>query len=217
MIQPKQVQRQVLKIVLAGEVPERVDSLVMEDGTVLYLEKIRKLVVPSKKNNKVPLVNKKTGKAYLKLSEQYHNWQKDNKEFFADEHRRFIAAGVRMPVVRCKLTIKFYFPDNRRRDLTNKEDTIIDELVHAGILGDDEAKVVGKKETSGVMKKDRPRTEIYITIINPGDPDYEYDQTDYEKYNKKVLENRAMRKRFQRGKKAMELSAETAAGTPANV
>lgn len=60
----------------------------------------------------------------------------------------------------------FYMPTNRVCDLTNHLEAIDDVMVKAGILKDDNYKIVFSHDGSRVMvDRDRPRTEVEITKI----------------------------------------------------
>lgn len=58
----------------------------------------------------------------------------------------------------------FYMPTARKVDLTNLLEAADDALVTAGVLADDNSKIVVSHDGSRVLlDKDKPRTEIYIT------------------------------------------------------
>ena len=58
----------------------------------------------------------------------------------------------------------FYLPDKRRGDLVNYQEAALDILVRAGVLADDNYKIVASMDGSRVLvDKARPRTEIEIT------------------------------------------------------
>ena len=60
----------------------------------------------------------------------------------------------------------FYMPTNRVCDLTNHLEAIDDVMVKAGILKDDNYKIVASHDGSRVMvDRDRPRTEVEISEI----------------------------------------------------
>lgn len=154
-----------------------------EAGEVLKLEGKKSVVIPSKKNQQTPIVNPHTGKAFLKRSDQYIKWKKLTSAFWEGQHLKLLDNKVRLPIVRARVAITFYFADDKDKDCTNKAETIMDALVEHGILGDDSFKVAGDIPLKGFLCRDRPRTEIYITILDPGDPGYEYDVTNYDRYN----------------------------------
>ena len=60
----------------------------------------------------------------------------------------------------------FYMPTNRLCDLTNHLESIDDVMVKAGLLKDDNYKVVASHDGSRVLvDKDNPRTEVEITRL----------------------------------------------------
>jgi hypothetical protein len=178
-----------LKLIIPGEVVEREEAFQMEDGTILKIDTKKKIVVPSKKNQQVISINQKTDAVtgvqtltpVLLDSAQHQRWHKAHLKIFRAWKSRIGDKGIRLPIVRCKIKIKFYFPDSKRRDLGNKAETIYDMLspkTGVGIIFDDEFKVLGPIEIMGWVKRDEPRTEIYLTILEPGHPEYEWDLTD---------------------------------------
>lgn len=173
----------VIKIYLKSETTKIIGTHITEEGKVTKLETTRSIVVPSKKNQRTPIVNRHTGKTFLKASDQYIKWKKITEPFWREEYIKLYNAQVRVPIARCKVNIKFYFTDDKDKDCTNKAETIMDALVEHHILLDDSFKVVSDVSLNGFLCRDKPRTEIYITILEPTDPGYEYDITDYEKFN----------------------------------
>ena len=64
----------------------------------------------------------------------------------------------------------FYMPTARKVDLVNLLEAVCDALVTAGVLADDNSKIVVSHDGSRVLPdRDRPRTEIYITEANKND------------------------------------------------
>ena len=60
----------------------------------------------------------------------------------------------------------FYMPTNRLCDLTNHLEAIDDVMVKAGLLKDDNYKILASHDGSRVLvDKDNPRTEVEITRI----------------------------------------------------
>ena len=63
----------------------------------------------------------------------------------------------------------FYMPTARKVDLTNLLEAVCDALVTAGVLADDNSKIVVSHDGSRVLlDRDKPRTEIYITEVRDG-------------------------------------------------
>ena len=61
----------------------------------------------------------------------------------------------------------FYMPTHRRVDLVNLQEACLDVLVTAGVLADDNSKIVVSMDESYVSyDKKNPRTEITITEVD---------------------------------------------------
>lgn len=190
-------QSKVLKLYIPGEVVERTEVFVSDAGEVLEYDIVRKLLVPSKKNQKQIVTNSRTGKSYIIGSRQYLKWQKDNNKVFSDFAGAAYAAGVSLPISRCKAKALFYFPDSKDRDLTNKFDTLADELTSHGIILDDNFKVMKPVHVDGWVCRDRPRTEVYLTIITPDQSEYEWDITS-DKYKRQMMDRKAIKAKIRR-------------------
>jgi hypothetical protein len=182
----------VIKIYLKSEKREIAGQIKGKNGKMVTVERTRPIAVPSKKNQQQPLVNKKTGKAFLIASEQYSRWRKMTSDFWDEEWIKLRNAGIKpLPITRCKVNIIFYFADDRSKDCTNKAETIMDALVEHQIIYDDSFQVVSDVSLKGYLCKDQPRTEVYITILEENDPGYQYDITDYTKLKAIQKQNRA--------------------------
>jgi Holliday junction resolvase RusA-like endonuclease len=58
----------------------------------------------------------------------------------------------------------FYMPTRRKCDLVNMQEAILDVMVKAGLLADDNYSIVQSMDGSRVLyDKENPRTEVYIT------------------------------------------------------
>lgn len=106
--------------------------------------------IPSKKNSTWTLMVK--GHVVRLPSQKYKEWNKD--ALWQLKGKEKIPNGT-------WLTLKFYMPDKRLCDLTNKAESIMDTLVDAGILEDDNYLIVPRLtlEFEGV-DKENPRCEI---------------------------------------------------------
>ena len=64
----------------------------------------------------------------------------------------------------------FFMPTQRKVDLTNLLEAADDLLVLAGVLADDNSKIIVSHDGSRVLlDREKPRTEIYITEANKND------------------------------------------------
>jgi hypothetical protein len=199
-----------IKLILPTEVPIERHSYVDASGNLITLEEYRKLVVPSKKNQKRAVTNPNTLRAYIIPSQQYIDWKKINAPLFEQMYLKLEAKGVSLPIVRCDIRLLFYYPDSHTRDNHNKFETIADMMVDAGILADDSFKVFNDTSMKGKVCRHQPRTEIYITLLAGDHPDYEWDITDQKKYKARLRKRDTNRKRHSRAK------TKAAAGEPAD-
>lgn len=198
---PVQLQPKTLKFYLPTEVEGERVSYVMPDGEILTYQQYIKQVVPSKKNQKRAVSNKVTGRAYIIPSEQYLKWREEMLPQFEKFYLQAYDAGISLPIVRCNITCLFYYPEPRDRDNHNKFETIADMLVEAGVLADDSFKVFHETKLRGYCKRDKPRTEIYISILTADMKEYEWDLTS-EQYWVDQRAKKALQKRIQRAKKS---------------
>lgn len=117
-----------------------------------------KITIPlppiTKKNHQEIRRNRKTGKPFIAQSRQYEQYEQQALWFIRPTQ------PIIEPVnVKCI----FYMQTRRRVDLVNLLEAIDDILVRAGVLADDNCKIVAGHDGSRVMyDKDNPRTEIEI-------------------------------------------------------
>lgn len=195
-----------LKFVLKGEFPVKSEVFVMDDGSEVSIERKKKSVVPSKKNQKRVIVKKRKTSAgeefyqgYLIPSAQYEKWHAATLPIFKKFADQAALKGVRLPIVRAKIKVLFYFSDAIDKDLSNKFEAIADLFKEAGIIADDSFKVLKPVYLDGWVHKDNPRTEMYLSILTPQDQpkEYEWDITSPE-YHKAVNDRRNLKKRLKR-------------------
>jgi Holliday junction resolvase RusA-like endonuclease len=105
--------------------------------------------VPSKKNNKVKAKNG------IFSSADHQRWNKTAVMLFKSQTRL-------RDIEECRVKIHFTFGTRAKADLTNKAESIMDALVDAGILVDDNYMVVNKVELSGEYVKNVFKSEIEI-------------------------------------------------------
>ena len=63
------------------------------------------------------------------------------------------------------MKITYYFKDKRRHDPSNYDKMLLDGLVQANIIVDDNYEVIQEFTTIGKVDKDNPRTEIEIEEV----------------------------------------------------
>lgn len=104
---------------------------------------------PSKKNSKI--ISCKGNRPCLFPSSKYTTWHKDALKQVAGKKR----------ITTTELTITFFASDNRKFDLTNKAESIMDTLVDAGLLEDDNYSIISDLHLKfGGVEKDQARCEI---------------------------------------------------------
>ena len=111
----------------------------------------------TKKNHNQILVNRRTGKRFIKPSVQYEQYELEAGFQIPGKYR----IGINCPVnVKCL----YYMPTRGRVDLVNLLEATDDILVKNGVLKDDNSKIVAAHDGSRVLySKENPRAEIYIT------------------------------------------------------
>lgn len=117
----------------------------------------------SKKNSQQILINKATGRPFIMPSKQYKEYEKAALWFIPK------VETIDKPVnVQCL----FYMPTRRKCDLVNMQEAILDVMVKAGLLADDNYSIVQSMNGSRVLyDKENPRTEVYITLAGEEDAD----------------------------------------------
>jgi len=109
--------------------------------------------VPSKKNSRI--VNRKTGKSFP--SKIFTAWE---KKVLPELKKQSQEPVTTYPV---GITMIFYNDNNRRHDLDNQASSVLDSLVKAGILEDDnQTKVETLQLQYGGIDKHNPRCEVFI-------------------------------------------------------
>lgn len=104
-----------------------------------------------------PTINKYIGRSNI------WEYQKDKKK--VHEAIRLLTVGKNYKIDNCKMIITYYFKDRRRHDPSNYDKFILDGLVEANIITDDNYDVIKEFTTIGGYDKENPRTEIIIEKI----------------------------------------------------
>lgn len=104
---------------------------------------------PSKKNSKIMVCR---GKFPILLpSSKYTQWHKD----------ALLQLTGMKPIASKQLWLTFYAGDNRKFDLTNKAESIMDTLVDAGLIEDDNYSVISELTLKfGGVDKGNARCQI---------------------------------------------------------
>lgn len=116
------------------------------------------LIPVSKKNSQEIHINRRTGKRFISPSKKYKEYEKQATWFVP-----VISSPIDYPVnVKCL----FYMPTRRSCDLTNMLECVDDVMVSAGLLSDDNYKVIQSHDGSRILyDKENPRTEIEIQEV----------------------------------------------------
>jgi len=101
--------------------------------------------IPSKKNSRI---STRSGRSFP--SKKYTEWHKDAMIQISDEW-----SGEPIEYVE-KIVLAFKMPDNRRKDLTNCTESVMDLLVDAGILKDDCWQVIPNITLMGMLDSESP-------------------------------------------------------------
>lgn len=101
-----------------------------------------------------PTINKYIGRTNI------FQYQKDKKQ--CHELVRLSTIGVNPKYESCKIKITYYFKDKRRHDPSNYDKFLLDGLVEANIIVDDNYNVIKEFTTVGLVDKENPRTVIEI-------------------------------------------------------
>ena len=123
---------------------------------------------PSKKNQK-RIFKGKNGKPFITASSDFKAWHKGAVLEMKLQMTRI--TGVTWPLPRCKrIFAKLFYEDRRRRDSSNTFESIMDLMVDAGILADDNWIVSGPTAQFPELRPDRPGWELMLEVpdLAPG-------------------------------------------------
>lgn len=110
----------------------------------------------TKKNSQQILTNHRTGKPFIAPSRQYKKYEQAAMWYLTPKPKAPLSG-------RYNIRLLFYMPTRRKVDKTNLESAIMDVLVDAKILADDNRNIVAATDGTRVYyDKENPRTEIYI-------------------------------------------------------
>lgn len=102
--------------------------------------------IPSKKNSRI---NTRSGRSFP--SSKYTAWHKDASMQIKDAK----------PQTEKGFVLTFYMPDDRRCDLTNKAESVMDLLVDNGVIEDDAWQKTGEvRLIPAGIDRQNPRVEI---------------------------------------------------------
>ena len=124
-------------------------------------------MLPLNFTGKLPPISKKNNSRIFRPNGMNRPMVVPSKQYMEYEKNAlwFIPKGetIDRPVnVKCL----FYMPTRRKCDLVNMQEAILDVMVKAGLLADDNYSIVQSMDGSRVLyDKENPRTEVYITGV----------------------------------------------------
>ena len=108
---------------------------------------------PSKKNSRI---NTRSGRSFP--SKRFTDWEKPALLELQTQFK-----GLKVTDYPISLTLVFYNSDRRRHDLDNQASSILDTLVKAGVIEDDNQNFVNSIHLQyGGLDKENPRCEIFL-------------------------------------------------------
>lgn len=90
-------------------------------------------------------------------------YQKDKKRIH--QAVKMSTIGINPKYKSCKMKITYYFKDKKKHDPSNYDKMLLDGLVEANIIEDDNYGVIKEFTTIGEYDKDNPRVEIDIKEV----------------------------------------------------
>ena len=114
--------------------------------------------VPALKNSKQIYVNRRTGKPFITSSKNSKVWQASAIDQLRDQFKGLVVKDY--PI---NIAVEFWFGSRRRKDLDNALSGVMDALVQAGVIEDDDVAHVDNISISyGGYDKEKPKTIIYL-------------------------------------------------------
>jgi len=104
-----------------------------------------------------PTINKYIGRV------NWQEYQRDKKKIH--QAVKMSTIGINPKYKSCKMKITYYFKDKKKHDPSNYDKMLLDGLVEANIIEDDNYGVIKEFTTIGEYDKDNPRVEIYIEEV----------------------------------------------------
>lgn len=127
------------------------------------MEEITSFTIPipprTKKNSQQIWTNPKTGRPFITQSAAYKAYESAAMMVIPGRAR----LGIDYPV---NIKALYYMDTRRKVDRPNLEEALLDVLVRAGVLADDNCAIAATADGSRVLyDKERPRTEVTITRL----------------------------------------------------
>jgi Holliday junction resolvase RusA-like endonuclease len=121
---------------------------------------------PTKKNSKQAVFRK--GRTMILSSPEYSAWEKmASITVLAWMQEQKVKHKAKFPLEHAALSVIFYFPDSRRRDLSNCVEGLNDVLVSRQVIKDDCWSVLNPISVKGRISKSKPRIEVRLSQPEP--------------------------------------------------
>ena len=104
-----------------------------------------------------PSINEYIGKTNI--------WEYQRAKKKIHQAVKMCTIGINPRYKKCKMKITYYFKSNIRHDPSNYDKMLLDGLVEANIIEDDNYNVIQEFSTMGKVDKGNPRTEIEIMEV----------------------------------------------------
>ena len=101
-----------------------------------------------------PTINKFIGRKNI--------WEYQSEKRKIHEAIRLGTIGLNPRYKKCKMRVTYYFKDKRRHDPANYDKMLLDGLVEANIIEDDNYEVIQEYTTIGKVDRENPRVEIEV-------------------------------------------------------
>lgn len=119
--------------------------------------------IPSKKNSKRILKNRKTGNRFIASSKRHGKWHEI--AMYQMNLQKVNIKDIEFPIKKCDyIHATIFYGDLRAKDNTNVIESIHDLLVDAGIIIDDNWKITGETMQTPVFREGKPGVSIIIKI-----------------------------------------------------
>lgn len=105
-----------------------------------------------------PTINRYIGRSNI------WEYQKEKKK--VHQAVKMSTIGINPKYKKCKMKVTYYFKDLKRHDPSNYDKMLLDGLVEANIIIDDNYSVIKEFTTVGKYDKENPRVEIEIEELN---------------------------------------------------
>ena len=114
--------------------------------------------VPSQKNRKIISQNRATGRPFLRSAPAVKAWQAEAHQQLTEQFRGYVVTDY--PIT---IALVFFFDNLRRHDLDNAASGVMDALVAAEVIADDNVNFIECLTLQyGGHDKLNPRCEIFL-------------------------------------------------------